>query len=448
MDAQAHAARALWNMLHELCLMCGRGRLPTMAYLDAEVRWARKHVEWMGVLPAQAAQQVLNDYRRAWLNCWNGTAGMPRFKARYRTALVVDVPQGRDLQVKRVHRRWGMVNIPKVGRVRFRWTKDLPGVTKDGPEGRITGARLVKDALGWHIVFRVEAVVEAATARAWADSHVGVDRGVRVPLVLSDGTVRDHAPWLTATEARRLVEYERRAARQRAVRKSGTRTSRRLEITYAKIRELRAIAKRRALDWQHKTTTALADSFALVSVEDLRVSNMVRSAKGSIGAPGRNVAQKSGLNRAIAGEAWGRTVDLLAYKLADRGGLLVKVSPANTSQRCSECGFLHPNNRESQSVFVCKNPECGWSGNADHNAGRNIDEAGLALAPPQDLWWLDTKVALSRRSKVSNPPARARRESPWGEKVNASGGAKTTPKTPIVIVGSPGTGPAWSTPWP
>jgi putative transposase len=38
----------------------------------------------------------------------------------------VDIPQGRDLNITRVHRRWGQVNIPKVGRVRFRWTKDLP----------------------------------------------------------------------------------------------------------------------------------------------------------------------------------------------------------------------------------------------------------------------------------------------------------------------------------
>lgn len=67
-------------------------------------------------------------------------------------------PQGRDLNVFRVHRRWGMVNIPKVGRVRFRWAKDLPvGKQADG-ENRITGARLIKDALGWHVAFRVQSL--------------------------------------------------------------------------------------------------------------------------------------------------------------------------------------------------------------------------------------------------------------------------------------------------
>ncbi|WP_374214020.1 zinc ribbon domain-containing protein [Streptomyces sp. A3M-1-3] len=95
----------------------------------------------------------------------------------------------------------------------------------------------------------------------------------------------------------------------------------------------------------------------------------------------RDVCPAAGLNRRIAGEAWGRTVDLLAHKVADRGGLLVKVPAPGASLRCSMCGFTTPGSRESQAVFVCKNPTCCWSGNADHNAGRNIDWAGLALAP-------------------------------------------------------------------
>jgi putative transposase len=57
----------------------------------------------------------------------------------------------------------------------------------------------------------------------------------------------------------------------------------------------------------------------MVVVEDLQITNMVRSAKGTIDHPGVNVAQKAGLNRSIAGEAWGRTVTLLEYKTRDRG---------------------------------------------------------------------------------------------------------------------------------
>ncbi|WP_435845675.1 zinc ribbon domain-containing protein [Streptomyces exfoliatus] len=88
-----------------------------------------------------------------------------------------------------------------------------------------------------------------------------------------------------------------------------------------------------------------------------------------------NVRQKAGLNRAIAAEAWGRTVTMLEYKSADRGGTVVKVPARNTSRRCSACGFTTLGSRETQARFVCKNPHCGFEDNADTNAGRNIDHA-------------------------------------------------------------------------
>jgi transcriptional regulator with XRE-family HTH domain len=111
---------------------------------------------------------------------------------------------------------------------------------------------------------------------------------------------------------------------------------------------------------------------------------VVKSARGTVENPGKNVAQKSGLNRSISQEAWGRTVTMLTYKAARHGGTLHKVPAPGTSQRCSMCGFTTPGSRESQAVFGCKNEDCGWSGNADHNAARNIlhlYRMGRALIP-------------------------------------------------------------------
>ncbi|MGW3819728.1 transposase [Streptomyces sp. NPDC005046] len=84
------------------------------------------------------------------------------------------------------------------------------------------------------------------------------------------------------------------------------RRSNRLRRTYDQIKQLRARATRRSLDWAHKTSTELADTFGVIGVEDLAIANMVKSAKGTMEAPGTNVRQKAGLNRSISGEAWGR----------------------------------------------------------------------------------------------------------------------------------------------
>ncbi|WP_416967904.1 RNA-guided endonuclease InsQ/TnpB family protein [Streptomyces sp. 4F14] len=381
-DAQAHAARAAWNLLHNLWSMtpkCTR----SLTRMDQTLRQARKDIDWLGVLPAQATQAVLKTYMRAWRNCWEGRAEEPAFKSRVRSVMSVDIPQGRDLHIKRVHRRWGMVNIPRVGRIRFRWTRDLPVGKAANSDNRITGARLVKDSLGWHIAFRVTALERKPAEHTGPE--VGIDAGVNISLALSDGNHQDHGrpprlpdgsadrdKWLNKEEKAKLLRLEQRAAHRKSFRKPKERTSNRLHRSYDQIRQLRARATRRATDWQHRTTTSLARQYGVIVVEDLHITNMTRSAKGSVENPGKNVAQKSGLNRSIAQEAWGRTVTMLTYKTARHGGTLIKVPAPYTSQRCSACGFITSGSRETQELFVCKNPDCGWTGNADHNGARNV----------------------------------------------------------------------------
>jgi len=60
----------------------------------------------------------------------------------------------------------------------------------------------------------------------------------------------------------------------------------------------------------------------------------------------------------------------IEYK-ARRAGVAVKViGGAYTSQQCSVCGFVHPDNRSSQAAFRCL--ACGYTENADQNAAKNI----------------------------------------------------------------------------
>ena len=409
MDDQAHAARAMWNQLHDLWTMTPKCQR-SLSRMDQALRQARKEIDWYAVLPAQAAQAVLKTYFQAWKNCWDKRAEEPTFKARFRTVMSVDIPQGRDLQIKRVHRRWGMVNIPKIGRVRFRWTKDLPVGKLANKENRITGARLVKDGLGWHIAFRVQTLEPRPAPHTGGE--VGIDVGVNLPLALSDGNHQDHGrparlpdgtadrdKWLNPDEKARLLRLEQRAAHRKSCRKPKERSSHRLHRTYDQIKQLRARATRRALDWQHQTTTNLARTYGTVVVEQLGITNMVKSARGTIEEPGRNVGQKSGLNRSISQEAWGRTVTMLTYKTARHGGTLHKVPAPGTSLRCSACGFTTPGSREDQATFVCKNPDCGWSGNADWNAARNIlhlYRMGHALIPAAGR-------AVARRTRGVKP---------------------------------------------
>ncbi|MBT2510668.1 transposase, partial [Streptomyces sp. ISL-98] len=63
-EDQGHAARAMWNLLHDLWAMTPKCQR-SLSRMDAEIRRARKEVDWLAKLPAQAAQQVLKTYMRA-----------------------------------------------------------------------------------------------------------------------------------------------------------------------------------------------------------------------------------------------------------------------------------------------------------------------------------------------------------------------------------------------
>jgi putative transposase len=111
----------------------------------------------------------------------------------------------------------------------------------------------------------------------------------------------------------------------------------------------------------------------VIRVEDLNIKNMTRSAKGTAGNPGKNVAAKAGLNRCILRSGWG----LLVRRLQDKApGRVEKINPAFTSQRCSACGHVDGDSRKSQARFACT--ACGFADHADVNAARNI-AAGHAV---------------------------------------------------------------------
>ena len=105
---------------------------------------------------------------------------------------------------------------------------------------------------------------------------------------------------------------------------------------------------------------------------------MTKSAKGTIENPGRNVRQKTGLNRNILQQCWGKFAQFLKYKMEELGHVLMEVNPRDTSRTCPVCGYVSKENRASQSEFVCR--ACGYRDNADHNASINILKRGLRAA--------------------------------------------------------------------
>lgn len=232
-------------------------------------------------------------------------------------------------------------------------------------------------------MWQVNFTVLATTHRAPVNDGptVGVDFGIAcAAYVAGESAPRIMPPTLTPGEERRLRGLERRKARQLtyAKRHNGGRYSNRLRRTIREIARLRARQARRRQDFTHKLTSDLAKNHSLVAIEDLRVTHMTSSAKGTVEAPGTRVRQKAGLNRSILDIAPGERRRQLDYKCPKYGSLLVAVPPAGTSQTCPACGVRDPASRPGCGrSFACV--QCGHTAHADAVAARNILDRAIAL---------------------------------------------------------------------
>jgi putative transposase len=182
---------------------------------------------------------------------------------------------------------------------------------------------------------------------------------VAVTAALSDGR-KLNCPQLTVRERARIRKHQRRAAR-------APEGSERKSAEYAKVARVRAREADRRRDWCEKTSTMLTRTYDLVRFEKLNIKNMTASAKGTVQQPGRMVAQKAGLNRAILAQGWGLLRQRTGHKAPGR---IEDVPAPYTSLRCSTCGWIDKNSRKSQAGFVCSN--CGFTCNADTNAAANV----------------------------------------------------------------------------
>ena len=117
-------------------------------------------------------------------------------------------------------------------------------------------------------------------------------------------------------------------------------------------------------DFQHKISYRLANENQVVCIEDLDVKGMMADHR---------------LAKAITDASWSGFYRKLEYKMADHGGVLIRVPKTYpSSQRCSCCGKINHKVRDlSVRRWTC--PVCGAEHDRDINAAKNILEKGLEM---------------------------------------------------------------------
>lgn len=318
------------------------------------VEWKNAtETQWLKDSHSQPLQQSLKDLERAYKNFFQNRAAFPRFKKRGQND-AFRYPQGVKLDQEN-----SRIFLPKLGWMRYRNSRQVTGVVKNVTVSQSCGK--------WYISIQTES--EVSTPVHPSASMVGLDAGVAKLATLSDGTVFEPVNSLQKNQ-KKLARLQRQLSRKVKFSNNWQKQKCKIQRLHSRIANIRR-------DYLHKVTTTVSKNHAMIVIEDLKVSNMSKSAAGTVSQPGRNVRAKSGLNRSILDQGWYEMRRQLEYKQLWSGGQVLAVPPAYTSQRCACCGHTAKENRLSQSKFRCQ--VCGYTANADVNGARNILAAGHAV---------------------------------------------------------------------
>jgi putative transposase len=345
---------------------------------------------WLREAPVHTGQQALRNLESAWARHFESLKKLkrgeiqpeavvepPQYKKKYRSSDSFRFPDPTKFHIEQHNNR---LLLPKVGWIRYRNSRVV--------QGEVRNITVSRKGSKWLVSIQTER--EADKPVHPSSSMVGIDLGVVRFATLSNGEVIEPCNALKKKQAR-LTRYQRMMSRRVTGRQNWKKAKAKLNALHCKIANIRN-------DFLHKTTTAISKNHAIVAIEDLKVRNMSKSAAGTRDNPGRNVKQKSGLNRAILDQGWTEFRRQLEYKQRWAGGRVLVVPPHRTSQECPCCHHISPCNRRTQALFLCV--QCGYTGNADDVSSLNIERAGHARIACEVNGAVGPSAAGSRQMEV------------------------------------------------
>ena len=308
---------------------------------------------WLKDAHVHPLQQALKDLDRAYRNFFEKRAAFPNFKRKgLRESFRYPAPK--QFKLDQANAR---IFLPKLGWMRLRLSRKVMGELRNITVSLRAGR--------WYASIQTAREVEKPIPHG--SKATGIDVGVKRFATFSDGSFLASLNSFRQHELR-LARYQRRMARKVKGSKNWNKAKKKVQRVHAEIANVRK-------DFLHKATTAISQQYALVVLEDLKVRNMSKSAKGSAESPGKKVRAKSGLNKSILDQGWYEFRRQLEYKMQWQGGWLMTVNPRNTSRTCPVCGHVSADNRTTQAQFACVS--CGHQAHADVVGAINILARGM-----------------------------------------------------------------------
>lgn len=295
------------------------------------------------------------------------TPGFPRFKSKSRFSSFEMCSHGEGWQyVPDTDWHHGKLWLRGIGHIKARGKARVSGIVK-------TSQVMFRQGAWWlSITIECEPKREEIPTQA-----CGVDWGVDKLLTISheDGTytVIDNQRWFKSSKETQIA-LQQSLSRKKRGSSNWKKAKRKLSLFQSKI-------ARKRHDHHHKLSADLAQNYALIAGEKLQISNMTRTAKGTAENPGKNVAQKAGLNREILDTAPAALLAMINYKVSETGGWYCETPTRQLkpSQRCPDCWTV------AKKTLSQRHHDCGCGCSMPRDAASALVNLRWALGCGQEL---------------------------------------------------------------
>ena len=315
------------------------------------------------LLPAHSFQNTIKrldkSYKSFFRRVKSGKekAGFPRFKSYSRFKSFTFV-YGIGAKLVNTSTNYKL-RIQNIGLVNINFHRNLP-------EGAIPKILIIKKSLSgkWYVCVQFKYQKDISKRET---SKVGIDVGLSHLAATSNGEFFDSPKYYKKAQKKLRVQQRRVSKRKRG-------SNRRRKAVKILATQHEHIANQR-LDFIHKITRKLVNNYSHIALEKL---------------PLKFMAKNKHLAKIMHDVAIGKFRELLYYKAEEAGGMVVFVNPKNTSQVCSNCGYIV---KKGLSVREHSCPECGYVQDRDVNAAINIKNLAFGSSVQALTWLIRASVA-------------------------------------------------------
>ena len=311
----------------------------------------KEEFDWLKEVDAVALQQSRRCLETAYKNFFKQQNNFPKFKSKKNqsnlTYTTVNVSNSIRLDEKNRY-----IKIPKLNFVRIKLHRQLPhnSIIK-----HVTISRTPTNK--YYISISIQYELNTQENQLSISNSLGLDYSSSDFYVDSEGNRADYPKYYRQLQDK-LAKQQRKLSKMKL--HSNNYEKQRVKI--AKISE--KIANQR-LDFQHKLSTQLANTYDYIFVEDINLQAMSQCLR---------------LGKSTMDNSFGQFRQLLQYKMLERNKVFYKISKWQpTTIVCSVCGGYHKDVVDSLAVRKWLCPDCGAELDRDINAAKNIRQAGMLI---------------------------------------------------------------------